>query len=62
MTVQADVYRLRAAEMHVKAQRNELFREDFENLMFLYLRLAEEADRNESERQQQPNDKVSRGG
>jgi len=61
MAVQGDTYRLRAAEMHVKAQRNELFREDFENLMFLYLRLAEEADRNESERQQ-PNDKVSRGG
>ena len=52
MAVQGDTYRLRAAEMHVKAQRNELFREDFENLMFLYLRLAEQADRNEPQPKQ----------
>jgi hypothetical protein len=44
--------------MHVKAERNEFFREEFENLMLLYLRLAEEADRNEPERQQRPNDKA----
>ena len=54
MTVQADVYRLRAAEMHVKAERNERFREEFESLMFLYLRLAEQVDRNEP-RRPQPN-------
>jgi hypothetical protein len=58
MAVQGDTYRLRAAEMHVKAERNEFFREEFENLMLLYLRLAEEADRNEPERQQRPNDKA----
>jgi hypothetical protein len=50
MTVRADVYRLRAAELHVKAERNEVFRKDFEDLMFLYLRLAEQADRNEPQR------------
>ena len=58
MAVQGDTYRLRAAEMHVKAERNEFFREEFENLMFLYLRLAEEADRNEPKRQQRLNDEA----
>jgi hypothetical protein len=33
--------------MHVKAERNERFREEFEKLMFLYLRLAEQADQKE---------------
>jgi hypothetical protein len=51
MTVQADAYRLRAAELHVKAERNEVFRKEFEDLVFLYLRLAEQADRDE----RQPN-------
>ena len=46
MTGPGDAYRLRAADMHAKAEQNERYREDFENLAMAYLRLAEQADRN----------------
>ena len=45
MTERGDEYRIRAAEMHIKAEKNELFREEFENLTLFYLRLADQADR-----------------
>ncbi len=41
-----DAYRLRAADMLAKAEQNERYREDLENLAMAYLRLAEQADRN----------------
>jgi hypothetical protein len=47
MTERGDEYRIQAAEMHIKAQKNERFREEFEGLMLFYLRLADQADRNE---------------
>ncbi len=43
--MRADDYRIRAAEMAIKAERNERFRKEFENLVLVYLRLAEQADR-----------------
>jgi len=46
MTGPGDSYRLRAADMLAKAEQNERYREDFENLAMAYLRLAEQADRN----------------
>jgi hypothetical protein len=42
----ADAYRLKAADMRAKAEENELFREEFENLAKGFLRLADQADRN----------------
>jgi len=42
----ADAYRLKAADMLAKAEENELFREEFENLAKGFLRLADQADRN----------------
>lgn len=42
----ADTYRLKAADMLAKAEENELFREEFENLAKGFLRLADQADRN----------------
>ncbi len=46
MTGPGDSYRLRAADMLAKAEQNERYREDLENLAMAYLRLAEQADRN----------------
>jgi hypothetical protein len=46
MTGPGDSYRLRAADMLAKAEQNERYGEDFENLAMAYLRLAEQADRN----------------
>jgi hypothetical protein len=44
-TMRGDAYRIRAAEMTIKAERNERYRKEFENLVLVYLRLAEQADR-----------------
>jgi hypothetical protein len=62
--MRGDEYRVQAAEMHIKAQKNERFREEFENLVLIYLRLADQADRNAQAEdaiappQQQPKDEV----
>ena len=43
-----DLYRLKAADMNTRANRetNLLIRAEFENLALAYLRLADQADRN----------------
>jgi hypothetical protein len=41
-----DEYRLKAADMLAMAEKNERFREEFENLAKAFLRLADQADRN----------------
>ena len=40
-----DIYRLKAADMLVRAEEHELFRQEFEKLAKAFLRLADHADR-----------------
>jgi hypothetical protein len=41
-----DAYRLKAADMLARAEKKELFRQEFKNLAKAFLRLADQADRN----------------
>ena len=41
-----DGYRLKAADMLARAERNEHLRQEYENLARAFLRLADQADRN----------------